>query len=262
MAVIRVNKNKDYTVMSNNHFRNKDMSLKAKGLLSLMLSLPDDWDYSINGLVSICKEQESAIKATLSELKELGYLIIRKQMPNETDTGRFEYIYDIYEYPKQGYEKQAVENQPLEIQPIEKQAVENPTQLNTNILNTNISNTNISSTEKKSASAPADISMYEYYVDKMGMITPQIKQGLDVWLTKVDSSLIKYAIDEAVRCDKKSWAYIKAILNGQYESGRCYHGVNTVEFKEQKPTRKDTTKAKPKRVASKTAIDRVMQLGS
>mgnify|MGYP003305517553 CR=1 FL=1 len=120
MAVIRVNKNKDYTVMSNNHFRNKDMSLKAKGLLSLMLSLPDDWDYSINGLVSICKEQESAIKATLSELKELGYLIIRKQMPNETDTGRFEYIYDIYEYPKQGYEKQAVENQPLEIQPIEK----------------------------------------------------------------------------------------------------------------------------------------------
>ena len=55
MSIIRVEKTNDYTVMSNNHFRNREMSLRAKGLLSLMLSLPDSWDYSINGLSAICK---------------------------------------------------------------------------------------------------------------------------------------------------------------------------------------------------------------
>ena len=61
MSVIRINKNKDYVTMSNYHFKEKEMSLKAKGLLSEMLSLPDDWDYSIEGLVSINKENETAI---------------------------------------------------------------------------------------------------------------------------------------------------------------------------------------------------------
>lgn len=69
MSVIRVEKTKNYTVMSNYHFKEKEMSLKAKGLLSLMLSLPDNWDYTIAGLVTICKENESAIKSALDELK-------------------------------------------------------------------------------------------------------------------------------------------------------------------------------------------------
>ena len=74
MSVIKVNKTKDYTIMSNYHFKERNMSLKAKGLLSLMLSLPADWDYSIAGLVAICKENETAIKSTLDELKQFGYL--------------------------------------------------------------------------------------------------------------------------------------------------------------------------------------------
>ena len=128
MAVIRINKSKDYTVMSNAHFKERGMTLKAKGLLSLMLSLPDEWDYSIAGLCAICKENQSAIKSTLDELKQFGYLVITKRMPNETDTGRIEYDYDIYEHPqKQATEKQGIENLPLEIL-----TVENPTQLNTN----------------------------------------------------------------------------------------------------------------------------------
>ena len=73
MAIFRIEKNKNYTVMSNYHFKEKNMTLKAKGLLSLMLSLPDDWDYSINGLVAICKENETSIKNTLEELKKFGY---------------------------------------------------------------------------------------------------------------------------------------------------------------------------------------------
>lgn len=124
MSVIRVNKTRDYTVMSNSHLRDKSLSLKAKGLMSQMLSLPDDWDYSIAGLVSINQEAESAIKAALKELKEAGYLVITKLSPDKTASGRYEYVYDLYE-EKQGIKKQEVENQPLEILPVEILPVEN-----------------------------------------------------------------------------------------------------------------------------------------
>jgi hypothetical protein len=69
MGIFRVEHTKNYTLMSNAHFKEKEMSLKAKGLLSFMLSLPDDWDYSINGLVAVCKENETAIRSALNELK-------------------------------------------------------------------------------------------------------------------------------------------------------------------------------------------------
>ena len=143
MAVIRVNKTADYTVMSNAHFKEKEMSLKAKGLLSLMLSLPNNWDYSIAGLVAICKENETAVKSTLNELKEFGYLVITKKNPNETPSGRFEYEYNIYEIPqkKQPQGKQVKEKQGVENLPVENQGVENQGQLNTNVSNTKELNT-------------------------------------------------------------------------------------------------------------------------
>lgn len=131
MSVIRVNKTKDYTVMSNYHFRDKRLSLKAKGLLSEMLSLPNNWDYTISGLVSINKENETAIKTALNELKESGYLKVTKLMPDQTESGRIEYIYDIYEKPL------SLESQQQEKQGIENLGVENQPQYNTNKLNTN-----------------------------------------------------------------------------------------------------------------------------
>ena len=130
MAVIRVNHTQNYTVMSNYHLRDFDLSLKAKGLLSQMLSLPPNWDYTVAGLVAINQEKESAITAALKELKKHGYLIVRKKLPNETESGRYEYIYDIYENPKQGVEKQGVENQGLEFQGIENQGQLNKDELN------------------------------------------------------------------------------------------------------------------------------------
>ena len=75
MAVIRVEKTQNYTVMSNHHLRNKELTLKAKGLMSLMLSLPPTWDYSIGGLVSICKESHTSIRSALKELEQNRYLI-------------------------------------------------------------------------------------------------------------------------------------------------------------------------------------------
>lgn len=136
MSVIRIEKTKNYTVMSNYHFKEKEMSLKAKGLLSLMLSLPDNWDYSITGLVAICKENETAIKSALKELQQFGYVKVDKIMPDKTESGRIEYVYNIYEQPKQRTEKQGVENLPLEIQCVENQVQLNTKEQNTNKLNT------------------------------------------------------------------------------------------------------------------------------
>ena len=131
-----MNKSSDYTVMSNTHLKEKNMSLKAKGLLSLMLSLRDDWEYSVEGLVSICKESEVAVKSALNELKKFNYLKVTKLLPNQTETGRIEYIYDIFEKPQQDIEKQGVENLGVEILDVEIQALENQGQLNTKELNT------------------------------------------------------------------------------------------------------------------------------
>ena len=78
MAVFRVQKTQNYTIMSNHHLRNKALSLKAKGLLSLMLSLPEDWDYTTRGLASICKEGVDSVCATVRELEAAGYIIRRR----------------------------------------------------------------------------------------------------------------------------------------------------------------------------------------
>ncbi len=147
MSVIRVEKTKNYTVMSNYHLREKKMSLKAKGLLSLMLSLPPKWDYSIRGLVSICKEKELAIKNTLNELKTFGYLHIEKEYPNKENNGRIQYIYTVYECPKnenveksaKTYEKEEIQEggfQPLDNQPLDNQPLDNQVQLNIDKQNT------------------------------------------------------------------------------------------------------------------------------
>lgn len=133
--IIRVNKTKNYTVMSNRHLQDRELSLKAKGLLSVVLSLPEDWDYSIPGLTAICKENETAVKSTLTELKDHGYLVVTKLLPNETDSGRFEYLYDFFEEPQNNAEqegkKQGVENLPVENLPLNK----NTNKVNTNKIN-------------------------------------------------------------------------------------------------------------------------------
>lgn len=138
MAIFRINKNTDFTVMSNVHLKDMNLSLKAKGLMSLMLSLPEEWDYSINGLTQICKEECTAIESALKELKTFGYLIITKVLPNKSNTGRIEYEYNIFETP------QRVEKQGVEILPLEIQGVENHPQSNTNnkITNNKILNNN------------------------------------------------------------------------------------------------------------------------
>ena len=166
--VIRVNKNKNYTVMSNVHLQDSRLTLKAKGLLSVILSLPDDWHYTISGVTSLCSEKETAVKSALNELKQCGYVHIEKIKPNCENGGRWEYVYNIFENPQceNQYQenltigKQQQEILPLEILPLEILPLENLpvykvlNKQNTNIQNTN--NTNYCVEPKKSATTQND----------------------------------------------------------------------------------------------------------
>lgn len=152
IAVIRVIKNGNYTVMSNTHLKDKRLSLKAIGLLSVVLSLPDDWRYTVNGLVGIVKDGERAVNGALSELKENGYLRIEKLYPNKDGRNKIEYQYIFSETP------QDLQNVPLE-QDIQNVGLQNVglqdvglqnvgTYKYTNKPNTNKLNTNTQSKHK------------------------------------------------------------------------------------------------------------------
>lgn len=128
MSIVRVHKTNNFTIMSNHHFKEKKMSLKAKGLLSLMLSLPDDWNYSISGLVTLSKDGKDSVMSALLELEQFGYLTRERQVDSK---GRFAGIeYNIYEHPQ---EKKPIAEKPIaEKTNEEKTNAEKPRQLNTN----------------------------------------------------------------------------------------------------------------------------------
>ena len=161
MAVFRVERNKGYTVMSNHHLRNKKLTLKAKGLLSQMLSLPEDWDYTLAGLSLINRESIDAIRTAVWELEKAGY-ITRRQ--GRDDKGKMTAIeYTIYEQPQppaaaSPEPKNPTLENPTTDKPIlenptpDKPTTENPTQLNKDIQKTDLpkkekSNTDLSSTD-------------------------------------------------------------------------------------------------------------------
>ena len=153
MAIIRVEKTNNFTMMTNYHLRDVNLSLKAIGLLSKILSLPEGWDYSVDGLASICKENGTAIRSALKELEEYGYLE-RRMMRN--DKGLIDYEYYIYEKPKyveepyigQPYTENPHTDKPYTDEPhTDEPYAENRTQLNTDKLSTEELSTDKLSTE-------------------------------------------------------------------------------------------------------------------
>ena len=144
MAVFRVERNKGYTVMSNHHLRNKELSLKAKGLLSQMLSLPEDWDYTLAGLSYINREKIDAIREAVRELERAGYIQRSRERDEKGRLRGTDYI--IYEQPPN------LDLPTLENPTQEKPTLENPMQLNKDIQKTDLpkkekSNTDLSSTD-------------------------------------------------------------------------------------------------------------------
>ena len=138
MAVFRVEKTRDYTVMANHHLRNTALSLKAKGLLSLMLSLPDDWDYTLKGLARICRDGVNSIAAAVKELEDAGYVIRERVRDQNGRVGEMEYTIMEQPSPKRDF---PVQENPVQGNPVqEKPEQEKRPQLNTKESNTKISN--------------------------------------------------------------------------------------------------------------------------
>ena len=117
MAVFRVERTNNYTVMSNYHLRDKGLSLKAKGLLSLMLSLPEDWDYTLSGLARISLEGKDAIRATVVELEKAGYIRRRQTTGKDGKFGSNEYIIRKYPDSHEPPPEEPPLDQPLSDQP-------------------------------------------------------------------------------------------------------------------------------------------------
>ena len=205
MAVFRIDKTRDYTVMSNHHLRNTALSLKAKGLLSLMLSLPENWDYTTKGLSKICKDGIDSICSTIKELEQQGY-IIRQRVRNEK--GQLTTVeYTILEEPKTALperEKPKRENPILDKPILEKPEqdlpiLENPDQLNTNISNTkksniDLSNTNISNPIQSNPKGNSE----RIGMDEIDAYREIIKENIEYDILVINNPIDKVRIDEIV----------------------------------------------------------------
>lgn len=178
MSVYRRHKEKNFTCIDNHLFNDNTLSMKAKGLLAQILSLPDDWKYSVNGLASLFSDGRDAVNGAINELIEHGY-ITRTKITNEF--GVFDgYQYDIYEKPQTEYGK--VADYPFTGKPFtENPFTENPTVSNTNISNTNILNTKeldispISPTKKPNRFVPPTLDdIKAYCLERNSCVDPNV----------------------------------------------------------------------------------------
>ena len=214
MAYFRVNKNRDYTVMSNHHLRDRHLSLRAIGLLSKMLSLPDDWDYSVSGLVAICQESKNIIQGALKELEKNGYLV--RTMTRDS-SGHIGYNYDVYEQPQHTLPRP------------EKPCTEKQPQLNTNRLNTERASTqekavepNVVNIEDQPKEQTTDCGGFakvtQFYQDNFGMLSSylydDIRQTYDDWKqrSKEPGGIIIKAMQIALSNNVRNWKYACAVL--------------------------------------------------
>ena len=204
MGVFRVEKTKNYTVMSNYHFKDKNLSWKAKGLLSTFLSLPEDWDYSIKGLEAMSSDGNKAVRSGLKELEENGYLT-RKAIRDSKGVIR-DWDYIIYENP---LDNPDVQKGQVENEHVEKEHVEKDIQLNTNILNTK-DNKKLKNKDK----LDKDITFVN---NKEKEISPETKMLITKqYITEEDTELAEYnnTIELALMDYKQDQVYrvIKYIL--------------------------------------------------
>ena len=212
MAVFRVERNKGYTVMSNHHLRNKELSLKAKGLLSQMLSLPEDWDYTLKGLSLINREKIDAIREAIKELERAGYIVRSRERDEKGRLRGADYV--IFEQPQPPtpdlptLENPTLDNPTQEKPTLEKPTLENPTQLNTKR-----SKTNSESKKQTTSSLPLSIpspslpaqtegGMEE---DQVRKYRNQVKRNIDYFEISEDYAANLEQLDEIVDLCKDTY---------------------------------------------------------
>ena len=218
MAVFRVERNTGYTVMSNHHLRNKELSLKAKGLLSQMLSLPEDWDYTLAGLSHINREKIDAIREAVKELEKAGYIVRSRERDEKGRLRGADYV--IYEQPQprepeaatSGGQPPILDLPTLEKPTQEKPTLENPTQLNKDISSKEQSITDLSSThsipfhslnplpyEQDEAATPPERKRTEAKTNSAIEIYREIiKENIDYDILIQDPKMDKDRLDEIV----------------------------------------------------------------
>ena len=233
MAVFRVERNTGYTVMSNHHLRNKELTLKAKGLLSQMLSLPEDWDYTLAGLSHINREKIDAIREAVKELEKAGYIVRSRERDEKGRLRGADYV--IYEQPQPKepeaatssekpptsdlptlenptLENPTLDNPTLEKPTQEKPTLENPTQLNKDISSKEQSITDLSSThsipfhslnplpyEQDEAATPPERKRTEAKTNSAIEIYREIiKENIDYDILIQDPKMDKDRLDEIV----------------------------------------------------------------
>ena len=180
MAVFRVERNKGYTVMSNHHLRNKELSLKAKGLLSQMLSLPEDWDYTLKGLSLINREKIDAIREAIRELERAGYIVRSRERDEKGRLRGADYV--IFEQPQPPkpelpiLENPTLDNPTLENPTQENPTLENPTQLNKDIPKTDLPKKEKSITEGLSTHSIPILSPYPSPLEDTAAEPPERKR--------------------------------------------------------------------------------------
>jgi predicted transcriptional regulator len=188
-TVFRVEKNREFVVMNHKFLREKEMSLKSKGLLALCLSLPDDWNYSLNGLCAICKESQTSIRSALKELETFGYLKRERKKDNK---GQFIYEYILYEVPYNGFVH--TDKQHTEKQHIEKVHTENVRQQSTKKQSTNNKDIDKENKEKDieeilqtSVNNDELSELYRDYIDmRKNMNVPLTARALKMLITRCE----------------------------------------------------------------------------
>ena len=205
MAVFRVERNRGYTVMSNHHLRNRGLTLKAKGLLSQMLSLPDNWDYTLAGLSHINREKIDAIREAVRELEKAGYIVRSRERDEKGRLRGADYI--IYEQPQPPVSGlPTLENPTLDNPTLDNPTLENPTLENPTQLNTKRSKTNSESKKQTTSSLPLSIpspslpaqtegGMEE---DQVRKYRNQVKRNIDYFEISEDYAANLEQLDEIV----------------------------------------------------------------
>ena len=233
MAYFRVNKNRNYTVMSNHHLRDRNLSLRAIGLLSKMLSLPDDWDYSVPGLVTICRESKNVIQGALKELEKNGYLV--RTMTRDS-SGHIGYNYDVYEQPQhtlprpeKPFTVEPCTVSPSTVEPCtEKQPQLNTNKLSTNKLSTEESKTqekavepnvvNIEDQQKQTTDCGGFAKVVDFYKTNFGLLNSYMAEELrhtyDEWSSQSEEpgGIIIKAMQIALSNNVRNWKYACAVL--------------------------------------------------
>ena len=225
MAVFRIEKTRDYTVMANHHLRNTELSLKAKGLLSLMLSLPEEWDYTTKGLSCICKDGVDSICAGVRELEEHGY-VVRERIRNPNgQLGAIEYT--ILEQPQEPKREKPERENPVQANPVlGKPEQENPAQLNTYRTNKDESNT-LSINPYPINSYPINLVTDQMGLDGMDVYREIVKGNIEYDIMKDNFPYDRERLDEIVELMAETLASNKATF---CIAGDTYP-ASTVKFK-------------------------------